>query len=102
MRGSTSWKARRWRDPRCARIGISLCIGAYIYIQACICENESKRAKERVRVKAREPLSFPPTAYPPPLLDGAGEKRERGGGGRGKDGVKERKEREERKNERKK
>lgn len=33
--------------------------------------------KERVRVKAREPLSFPPTAYPPPLLDGAGERKER-------------------------
>lgn len=46
--------------------------------------------KERVRVKAREPLSFPPTAYPPPLLDGAGERKER---------EKERKE--ERRNERK-
>lgn len=30
-----------------------------------------------MRVKAREPLSFPPTAYPPPLLDGAGERSER-------------------------
>lgn len=77
MRGSTSGKARRWRNPRCARIGISLCIGAYSYIQACICESGSKRVKERVRVKAREPLSFPPTAYPPPLLDGAGERKER-------------------------
>jgi len=77
VRGSTSGKARRWRYPRCARIGISLCIGAYSYTQACICENGSKRVKERVRVKARESLSFPPTAYPPPLLDGTGERRER-------------------------
>lgn len=56
---------------------ISLCIGTYSYIQACICESGSKRAKKRVRVKVREPLSFPPIAYPPPLLDGTGERRER-------------------------
>lgn len=43
-------------------------------------EKESKRA-----------LSFPPTAYPPPLLDGAGERKEREGErGGGEEGKKER------------
>jgi len=47
----------------------------------------------------RESLSFPPTAYPPPLLDGAGERKEKG---RERERKREReKERGERKNERK-
>jgi len=52
--------------------------------------------KERVRVKARESLSFPPTAYPPPLFDGTGERRERE-----REKEEEEEEEEERKNERK-
>lgn len=53
---------------------ISMYSHLYIYIQACVCENGRKRKTK----KARESLSFSPTAYPPPLLDGANEwKKER-------------------------
>jgi len=65
---------------------IAICTSIYTW------ESGSERVKERVRVKARESLSFPPTAYPPPLLDGvAVRERERERGGREKKRKNERK-----------
>lgn len=78
----------------CGNRSISVC--GYVYIHANLCtyvyEKKRKKTEKKEEERRREPpVAFPPGAYPPPLLDGAGErKREVGRKGDTKEGKKRR------------